>query len=106
MINNGMITGGGGGYGGSSDYSDGSGGDGGAGIVGKNFSIDNRGATISGGMSGGAAPVRANAIEFTGGANTLTLDGGSTVTGGVLNKVSLTVDQPGGSLTYDGTIAG
>src|SRR3546814_7261513 len=46
---------------------------GGAGIVGSNLNITNSG-TISGGVSGNSSSARADAIVYTGGSNTLTLD--------------------------------
>jgi outer membrane autotransporter protein len=54
-------------------------GNGGAGITGAGVSITNSG-TIAGGTTGA---VRANAITFTGGSNTLTLQTGSVLTGAV-----------------------
>ncbi|MCA1298110.1 autotransporter domain-containing protein [Stappia indica] len=85
--NSGTITGGAGGHGGAGGDSiaastgpAGSAGLGGAGISGSNLTIVNSG-TISGGLSGGN---RANAIEFTGGTNSLELRAGSTIIGNVV----------------------
>lgn len=85
--NSGTITGGAGGYrgvGGGSILASpgpaGSAGVGGTGITGSDLTIVNSG-TISGGLS--ASGVRANAIEFTGGTNSLELRAGSTITGNV-----------------------
>ncbi len=55
---------------------------GGAGVVGAGLTIDNRDGTIAGGMSGDSV-TRANAITFTGGANTLTLAGTGGLTGNI-----------------------
>jgi outer membrane autotransporter protein len=93
FTNSNTVTGGngggaGGGVGGSS-------GAGGAGIVGSGLTVINSGA-IAGGTGGGA---QANAITFTGGANTLTLQGTSwTLTG------NIRIDG-GGSLTFNQTAA-
>src|SRR5699024_7910054 len=54
---------------------------GGAGIVGSNLTITNSG-DIFGGLSGDGT-TRANAIEFTSGANRLELHAGSVITGNV-----------------------
>lgn len=74
IVNTGTIAGG---TGGSSDG--GQQGGGGEGIVGASLSITNSG-TISGGSGLGGT---ANAIEFTGGTNALTLETGSTLTGNI-----------------------
>jgi T5SS/PEP-CTERM-associated repeat protein/autotransporter-associated beta strand protein len=86
--NSGTITGGAGGnrgVGGGSILASpgpaGSEGSGGVGITGSNLTIVNSG-TISGGLS--ASGARANAIEFTGGTNSLELRAGSTITGNVV----------------------
>lgn len=85
--NSGTITGGAGGQGGAGGGSimastgpAGSAGVGGTGITGSDLTIVNSG-TISGGLSGGN---RANAIEFTGGTNSLELRAGSTIIGNVV----------------------
>jgi len=102
FTNSNTVTGGnggvaGGGVGGSS-------GAGGAGIVGSGLTVINSGA-ITGGTGGGA---QANAITFTGGANTLTLQGASwTLTGNIRidGGGSLTFNQPAAQ-TLDNVIAG
>jgi autotransporter-associated beta strand protein len=98
FTNSGTITGGNGGAQGVGGTSFGVGGLGGAGIVGSNLTIINSG-SIAGGtsgfISGVSVSVRADAITFTGGANTLTLVGsGWSLTGNV-------AINGGGSLTFD-----
>jgi autotransporter-associated beta strand protein len=66
-----LLSGGVGGVGGLGGAGNGANGEGGAGIVGQNITIVNNG-TIQGGLNGDGL-TRANAITFTGGANTLTL---------------------------------
>ncbi|MEX0957022.1 MAG: autotransporter domain-containing protein [Rhizobiaceae bacterium] len=86
FTNAGTITGGDGGSGGDGGTSGaigaGATGAGGAGIVGLGLAITNSG-TITGGL-GGDGVTRANAITFTGGTNSLTLEAGSTITGNVV----------------------
>jgi uncharacterized protein with beta-barrel porin domain len=93
IVNNGgaSITGGAGGAGGTAGLfgSHGNSGNGGAGISGAGLSITNQG-TIAGG-SGGAG--QANAITFTGGANTLTLLQGSNLIGNIGVTGSLDFSQ-------------
>ncbi|WP_421915284.1 autotransporter domain-containing protein [Mesorhizobium sp.] len=75
---------------------------GGAGIVGNGVAVTNLG-TISGGLSNLGAPgaVRADAITFTGGSNSLTL-GNTSATGTIIGGIGVT-----GTLTIDpGTAAG
>ena len=60
----------------------GAGGAGGAGVVGSGLTIINSG-TIAGGLASGGGP-RANAITFTGGVNSLTLQSGSSISGNVV----------------------
>ncbi|MDE2166037.1 MAG: autotransporter domain-containing protein [Alphaproteobacteria bacterium] len=93
LVNSGTITGGNGGAGGagSGGASSGASAAGGAGIYGSNLAITNSG-TITGGL-GGDGVTRANAITFTGGANSLTLQAGSTITGNIETDGSLTFDQ-------------
>jgi outer membrane autotransporter protein len=83
VINNGTIAGGTGGIGGtnSSGGASGANGVGGAGVMGANLSVTNGGA-ISGGL-GGDGVTRAAAVQFTGGANSLTLNAGASLTGAV-----------------------
>ena len=86
-------------------------GGGGIGIVGSNLTIANTG-TISGGMSGaGAGAVQADAIDVTGGANTLTLN---VATLGTLNgnigvdgaATNLTLLTTGGTIVIPNAITG
>ncbi|MBU0724313.1 MAG: autotransporter-associated beta strand repeat-containing protein [Alphaproteobacteria bacterium] len=83
ITNSGTIQGGAGGEGGSGgvDGNDGTHGTGGVAITGSGLTITNSG-TISGGL-GGDGTTRANAIDFTGGTNELTLESGSVITGGI-----------------------
>ncbi|MEJ8811679.1 autotransporter outer membrane beta-barrel domain-containing protein [Variovorax ureilyticus] len=81
VTNAGLITGGNGGVGGASSNSgpNGANGVGGVGVLGANVDITNTsGGTISGGL-GGDGVTRAAAVQFTGGANSLTLSGGALV---------------------------
>lgn len=96
FTNSGTVSGGAGGTGGGSGNGGtaGSSGAGGVGISGSGLSITNSG-TISGGL-GGDGTTRADAIDFTGGTNTLTLQNGSTITGDISNAGS-------GSLTISNT---
>ena len=64
---------------------------GGAGIKGAGLSITNNG-TISGGLSGSGG-IRANAIEFTGGSNRLSLGPASVLNGGIAVTGTLEIDQ-------------
>ena len=89
FTNTGTVTGGNGGAGGAGGSGglaggDGSPGAGGVGVVGGDLTIINSG-SISGGLSGSG--VRADAIDFTSGSNTLTLSGGWSLTGGHCNSV-------------------
>lgn len=95
ITNAGTIQGGDGGNNANGGFN----GRGGAGIVGSNLTIINSG-SISGGMvgSGGFYTGRADAITFTGGSNTLTLQGTAwSLTG----NLAIT----GGSLTFDQSTA-
>jgi hypothetical protein len=69
---------------------------GGAGVMGSNLSITNAG-TIVGGLDGTGTHA-ADAINFTGGTNTLTLQSGSDIQG--------TVEASGGTLTVSGVNTG
>lgn len=89
FIQRGTVTGGNGGRGGSPGGLNGAGGEG---VVGNSVRIVNSG-TISGGLSGDGA-TRANAIRFTGGNNTLTLENGSTINGNIAVTGSLDFRQP------------
>jgi hypothetical protein len=77
------ITGGNGGAGGLSTGLSGHDGAGGAGIAGSVLTIVVSG-TIAGGVSGDAVPVRADAIDFIGGVNSLTLEAGYNIIGNVV----------------------
>ncbi|MDF3813070.1 MULTISPECIES: autotransporter domain-containing protein [Rhodopseudomonas] len=112
LANSGSISGGAGGAGGAAGPSvglgAGSAGAGGAGIVGADLTIINSGA-IAGGLSGGATPVRADAITFTGGANTLTLQDGFSLTGnigvtGSVNFNQVTDQTLGNAITGTGSV--
>lgn len=83
ITNSGGITGGAGGAGGANSNGGASGanGAGGVGVTGANIAITNSG-SISGGL-GGDGVTRASAVEFTGGANSLTLNTGNSLTGAV-----------------------
>ncbi|MFN3459389.1 MAG: autotransporter-associated beta strand repeat-containing protein [Oceanibaculum sp.] len=89
ITNSGTIQGGTGGEGGSGgvDGNDGMHGAGGAGITGSGLTITNSGAIIGG--LGGDGTTRANAIDFTGGTNKLTLESGSVITGNIANAGTL-----------------
>jgi autotransporter-associated beta strand protein len=99
--NAGTITGGNGGAGGT-----GASGSGGAGIVGSGLTITLSGSgTISGGLNGDGA-TRANAITFTGGANTLTkTSGASTINGNIAVTGSLNLNQSS-NVTLSNVITG
>jgi autotransporter-associated beta strand protein len=87
ITNSGTITGGNGGAGGADFSSGGLGhgpaGAGGAGIAGANLQITDSG-IIAGGFSGDAVPVQADAIDFIGGVNSLTLQDGANISGNVV----------------------
>ena len=112
LQNSGTITGGNGGAAGvnsSGNCCVGAPGAGGTGIAGSDLIIINSGA-INGGVSGAVSPVQANAITFTGGANTLTTNGG-TYTGGFDVTGTLMLNQTAtagatGSATYSTIISG
>ncbi len=97
ITNTSTITGGAGGIGGNANSNGGTGGAGGDGILGANLTIINSG-TITAGSGGaggaggtnGAAGAAGDAIEFTGGSNTLTLGSGSTITGAIRLDTSTT----------------
>jgi autotransporter-associated beta strand protein len=109
---NSAVSGGNGGAGGTTTIIgsvDGTGGGGGAAIVGQNLSITMGAAgSVTGGMSGNGA-TRADAITFTGGANSLTFSmATSNLTGniGVNGGGSLTFDQSGVDTTVANVITG
>ncbi|SFP99538.1 autotransporter outer membrane beta-barrel domain-containing protein [Variovorax sp. 770b2] len=83
ITNTGSIAGGTGGVGGANSNGGpvGANGVGGAGVTGANLAIVN-GGTLSGGLGGDGA-TRAAAVDFTGGANSLTLNTGSSMTGAI-----------------------
>jgi autotransporter-associated beta strand protein len=91
ISNAGTIQGGNGGAGGTGGNFSGPGA-GGVGVIGSGITVINSG-TISGGLANGGAGAQANAINFAGGANTLTINGG-TLTGGI-------GDNGGGSITFN-----
>jgi outer membrane autotransporter protein len=95
--NNGTVTGGNGGSGGSAFFGNGAAGAGGVGVVGADLTILNNG-SISGGLSANGS-TRANALTFTGGANTYT----EGVTGSLTGNIGI---NGGGSLTFDQTANG
>jgi autotransporter-associated beta strand protein len=78
-----------------STASAGASGAGGVGVIGANLTIISSG-TISGGLSGDGS-TRADAISFTGGTNSLTLEAGSTITGNVAAFSSADTLALGGS---------
>lgn len=80
VSNQGSITGGDGAVGGSSAVA----GQGGVAVTGANLNVADFNGSITGGLSGDAAPVRANAITFTGGVNRLELSEGTVITGNVV----------------------
>ncbi len=82
LANLGMIQGGEGGAAGTGIASNGTPGAGGAGVIGAGLNVLNSGAII-GGLSGDGATL-ADAIDFTGGVNSLTLLAGSGITGNVV----------------------
>jgi uncharacterized protein with beta-barrel porin domain len=90
IINSGTIRGGNGG----AANGDGAPGAGGAGISGSGMTITNLGTgTISGGLNGDGV-TRANAITFTSGSNTLTLQTGFVITGNIaIDAGTLTFNQ-------------
>ncbi|HZB90496.1 MAG TPA: autotransporter domain-containing protein, partial [Stellaceae bacterium] len=93
----GTIAGGNGGAGGQITLgSAGQPGAGGAAVTGANLTISNSG-TITGGL-GGDGVTQANAIDFTGGSNSLTLLAGSSITGNVVVESGAT-----GSLILGGS---
>ena len=101
------MTGGDGGAGGAGTLARWTDGLGGAGIIGSNLTITNSG-TIAGGLSGDGVTL-ADAITFTGGANTLIFTNATSgLTGdiGVNGGGSLTFDQSGIDTTVDSIITG
>ena len=113
LVNSGSVDGGSGGSAGTSVGGNGSAGAGGVGVRGSGVTIINSGA-ISGGL-GGDGVTRANAIVFTGGTNTLTLEAGSSITGSVVafsaadtlalggsGNASFDVSQIGAAAQYQG----
>uniref|UniRef100_UPI000D3633C0 autotransporter outer membrane beta-barrel domain-containing protein n=1 Tax=unclassified Variovorax TaxID=663243 RepID=UPI000D3633C0 len=129
LTNTGSIAGGAGGVGGanSSGGASGANGAGGVGVAGANLALTNSG-SIAGGLGGDGA-TRAAAVSFTGGANSLRLNAGSSMTGAVAigsgatasviagaNGLSVgnalllggngTIDTNGNSLAWTGPISG
>jgi len=109
IANSGTISGGNGGAGGGGageGVTPGAAGAGGVGIVGSNLAIVNSG-TITGGMSGDG--IQADAIRFTGGANTLELDPGFSISGAVdatAGTGSTLILGGAGSATFDASLIG
>ena len=89
LINSGEIDGG---TGGSVTAGGGAVGAGGAGVVGGGITIIDSG-TIVGGKAGSFLGARENAITFTGGSNTLTLENGFSLTGNIGDTGSITFNQ-------------
>ncbi|MBD8872774.1 autotransporter-associated beta strand repeat-containing protein [Rhodanobacter sp. DHB23] len=116
IINNGTISGGNGGAGGASaSGGGGGGGGGGSGIAGAGLTITNYG-TINGGSDGaggsgphpGSAGSNGDAILFTSGSNTLTLESGSVLNGAVevTNIATATIDVAASGLNLSGGTLG
>ncbi len=104
LTNTGTIAGGNGGAGGAAGTGGGLGsagaaGAGGAGVVGAGLTIINSG-SISGGLADAGVGARANAVTFTGGANTLTLQAGWSLTGAIAVQTAST------SVTFNQSIVG
>ncbi len=107
VINNvGSVTGGNGGAIGTGSATQGTPtpGTGGAGIVGSNLTVINTG-SITGGM-GGNGTGQANAITFTGGANSLTLAGAWSLSGNIEVDNGSVAFNPLAALTVGNTIVG
>jgi hypothetical protein len=85
LVNKGTVTGGNGGSGGYGYSSYGVGGAGGAGIVSTGGSQVITSGSISGGLADDGV-TRANAVEFSGGGNTLTLEKGYSFTGNIIGS--------------------
>lgn len=99
LVNAGTIAGGAGGIAGSGVFY-GLPGLGGVGVVGANLSITNSG-SITGGLAGDGS-MRARAIYFNGGINTLELQAGSVITGAVVGNYNDTLRLGGaGDSTFD-----
>ncbi|MEZ2297994.1 autotransporter outer membrane beta-barrel domain-containing protein [Variovorax sp. RCC_210] len=100
VSNTGTIAGGAGGVGGVGNNggapgTTGATGAGGVGLLGSNLAVTNSG-TIAGGM-GGDGVTRASAVEFTGGANSLTLQTGAVLTGAIAIDPGATASVIAGS---------
>lgn len=98
------VTGGAGGARGTTSGVTGTDGAGGVGIIGQNLSITLN-STVSGGLSGNGV-TRANAINFTGGTNSLTLGAGFGITGGIDITGGLTITPQAGGSTLSNIISG
>lgn len=98
VINSGTIAGGTGGTGGAGNKTNGANGAGGAGVVSTGGSTITTGGQVSGGLAGDGT--RANAIELSGGGNTLTLENGYSFTGNVVSASGST--NGGDTLTLGG----
>lgn len=97
LANSGTIAGGAGGAGATGASGDGSAGVGGAGVVGSGISITNSG-SIAGGIAGDGT-TQADAIQFTGGTNALTLQGSNWALTGAIEVNNL------GTLAFDQSTA-
>lgn len=107
ITNTGSIIGGNGGSGGTGMAQSGAHGAGGAGVVGSGLAITTSG-TISGGL-GGDGSTRANALTLLGGANSLTLQSGWSLTGDIATggtDTTLTFGLDGIDATVANTITG
>ena len=113
FTNSGTITGGNGGTGGaggpgSSGFvagATGSAGAGGAGIVGAGLTIVDSG-SIAGGKANGGTGTQADAITFTGGANTLTLQSGWSISGNIDVVVGSVTFNQSSAVTLANVISG
>jgi autotransporter-associated beta strand protein len=104
LTNIGAIAGGNGGAAGTGNLGNGTAGAGGVGVTGSNLTIINSG-TISGGLAGDGV-TRADAIDFTGGANTLTLTGTGGLTGNVAIETGTLTFNQSSSVTLANVITG
>ena len=104
LTNVGAIAGGNGAAAGTGGLGDGTAGAGGVGVTGSNLTIINNG-TISGGLTSDGV-TRADAIDFTSGANTLTLTGTGGLTGNVAVEAGTLTFNQSSSVTLANVITG